>query len=430
MQEGGLSTCVGGENAAESLVDCDGAARECFGKPFENFPVPLSGSSSLPMNFFRRATCAFFLVVGAAQAQRIEDPDIDDYVPVVEDDLVVYTPKQAVRLGFRVLTGATVGFSGQGLIASSSSLGAETGIEARGYHDGFVGLDQRTVADPSGVFVPITPDGRTNTWGFLNASQATADGFIMMSAYEARVTDSSVHQKDPGAGFGMELALDRDVGNLFNTRLKWGFVLGMGVNQILSSTSADVAAEIKRTTDYYSLDGQAAPEVPYEAPEQVGGVDASVLLRADPLARVVVTTTSNSGVNNHWRLRGAFMTFRAGPTLQMPITQRFSASISTGAVLVYAGSTYEVTQTYKPETGEELGIFIGDTSSFFLPGYFIDANLQFAFTDNAGLYVGAVYQSSGDYEQEVSTPDGTSKYVSRVDLSSLQGIRAGLTFRF
>lgn len=384
------------------------------------------------MNFTRRASCVFLLLSGVAFGQRIEDPNIDDYVPVVEDDLVVYTPKQAVRLGMRLLTGVGAGFAGKGVV-KSQGLNLDKGIDEnveRGYHDGYVFRDQRTMTDPSGAQVPITPDGRTNNWSLRNDEQATSDGFVMMNSYTAEVTDTGFRENDPDATYGIELSLDRDFGTLFNSRLKWGVVGGMSINQILSSTRSTVAADITRTTDYYSLDGQAAPKAPYVAPESAGGVDVSVLLRSNPSDRQVTNSSSSTAFENHWRLRGAFITFRAGPVLQWPITEKFSATFSAGAVLVYAGSTYEVTQIFTPETGTQLELFNTDTSSFVVPGFYMDANLQYAFTDTAGLYVGAVYQNSGDYEQEVVSEDGTSRYVSRVDLSKLQGIRAGMTFRF
>jgi hypothetical protein len=44
--------------------------------------------------------------------------------------------------------------------------------------------------------------------------------------------------------------------------------------------------------------------------------------------------------------------------------------------------------------------------------------------------MGAVYQSSGDYTQTLSTEDEKVTYRNRVDLSSLQGLRAGMSFRF
>jgi hypothetical protein len=378
------------------------------------------------MNFLPRALCAFLVATSAVFAQRSDEPELEDYVPVVEDDLVVYVPKNAVRLGFRGLTGAISGFSGQGLVSDPDvQLGADTGIERRQYHDGGVGLDTRTMIDPSGTQVPITPDGRTNNWAFFDQSQATPDGLIAMHAYSARVTDSAVREDDPGLALGVEVATEREFGNVFGTRMKWGVVGGVSINQILATTKSEVQADITTITDYYSLGGQAAPTAPYD-PTSTN----PTLLWSELLGRLTETNGSLTAVVNEWKLRGAYMTFRAGPTLLLPITKRFSATISAGGVMVYAGSTYEVKQTFAPATGAEIVQEMMSNESVFLPGFYVDANLQFDFTDNAGLYLGGVYQSSGDYTQEASTANGESMYKARVDLASLQGIRAGVTFKF
>jgi hypothetical protein len=387
------------------------------------------------MNFLRHAFCVFLVTTCVVYAQRSNEPELDDYVPTVEDDLVIYVPKFSVRLGFRDLMGAGIGFTGQGVNTSQNLLGPEHGVGTRIYHDGAVGPDQRTTVDPAGNTVPITPDGLTNNWNFKSSDQLTDDGLIRMNAYRATVTDSSVHENDPGSALGVELALEREIGSLFGTRLKWGVIAGFSVNQFMSAAKAQVAATIEKTTDYYSLEGQAAPEPPYQGPDVIAGVDTTVLLRADPLIRVSETTDSTTAVEQSWKLRGAYLTFRAGPTLLMPISEKFSASFSAGAVLVYAGSSYEVAQTFRPETGDEIGLdptqpLLSGSTAKLLPGFYVDANLQYALTDTAGFYFGGVYQSSGDYDQEVETADGLSKYAARVDLSKLQGIRAGMTFKF
>ncbi|HWL17809.1 MAG TPA: hypothetical protein VNR00_19520 [Opitutus sp.] len=383
------------------------------------------------MNFLPRALCVFLLAASAASAQRISDPNLDDYVPTVEDELVIYVPKNAVRVGFRALSGASAGFSGQGVISSKSVLGSDSGVQERIYHDGAVGLDQRKVADPSGVLVPITPDGYTNNWTFAEQSQAEAEpGFIAMHAYTATITDTALRNKDPGTALGIEVSTEREMGSLFNSRLKWGLVGGVSVNQILSEMKANVTADVETITDFYSLDGQAAPTAPYTAPTATLGVDNSVLLRSQLLQRLRSTAASEVAVENRWKLRGAYLTLRAGPTLLLPITSRFSASVSVGGVLVYAGTSFEVEQSFTPETGDTLVESVASNDYALLPGYYVDANLQYDFTDNAGLYLGAIYQSSGSYDHQVSSSDELSNYKARVDLASLQGIRAGMTFKF
>jgi len=133
---------------------------------------------------------------------------------------------------------------------------------------------------------------------------------------------------------------------------------------------------------------------------------------------------------SNWKLRGAYLTARAGATLFIPINNKFSATISAGGVLVYAGTTFAVSQSFTPATGDTIvGAMTSDEDAL-LPGYYVDAAFQYSITETAGLYLGAVYQSSGDYTQDVTSGDELAKYSTRVDLSALQGIRAGMSFKF
>jgi hypothetical protein len=392
------------------------------------------------MKFPCRALCALFVATYAAHAASTEDEDatFGDYAPTVDDDLVIYVPKYTVKLGFRALTGAKNSFGGQGIIKSAGSIGdSQLNVpQNRDYHDGYVHLDTRTVVDPAGNAVPITPDGKTNSWSMISKDQLTPDGYVMMNTYSATITDTAFHEKNPGLAPGVELALERDMGKLLNSRVKWGLVAGFSINQISSISKATVAASITKITDYYSLFGQTIPpdsdgNISYTGPSSSGTADTTILLGNEVLRRTPPqTSTSTTNVTSEWHLRGAYLTMRAGPTLYVPIGTRFSATVSAGAVLVYSGTTFDVKQTFAPETGDDITQSATGLESKLLPGFFVDANLQWSMTDNSGLYVGAVYQNSGDYEQTVSPDNGTSGYKARVDLSSLQGIRAGVNFRF
>lgn len=405
-----------------------------FRETFRNFARPRFDSlllAYLLMKFLCRAFCVLFIASCAVRAQETESP-LGDFAPL-DDDLVLYIPKFSVKLGFRGISGVKTSFGGKGVLSSTSILGDETGTQTRVYHDGYVALDTRTVVDPAGNAVPITPDGKTNSWAIKEDTQAPTEGpyagLVMMHTYSATTTDASFHEKDPASGYGVELSLDREMGNVFSTKMKWGLVAGMSINQISAATSADLNASVKTVTDYYSLGGQAAPAAPFTGPIYSGSVDITPLLGSDVLHRDPEAFSVGT-VSSSWKLRGAYVTFRGGATLLVPFSSRFSALLSAGAVVVYAGSTYDVTQSFKPNTGDTLSEFISDGDSAILPGYFVDASLQYTMNETSGLYLGAVYQSSGDYTQDVTSPDGSSKYTTRIDLSKLQGIRAGVSFKF
>jgi hypothetical protein len=378
------------------------------------------------MKFLCRALCVL-LIANCAFGAQVTEESLSDFEPL-DDDLVLYIPKFAVKLGFRGLDGATSSFGGSGVLSSNTSIGEPDQEVQRLYHDGYVAFDQRKVVDPAGNTVPITPDGRTNSWGFRNQTQARDDGLIAMHTYSAKTTDSGFAENDPPATFGVELSLEREIGNVFGTRMKWGVVGGVSINQISSEFSSEMGATVTTVTDLYSLGGQAAPTAPFTGPLAGGLVDNTPLLGTQVLSRD--TQSAPGVVVSNWKLRGAYLSFRVGPTLFVPITGRFSATFSAGGVMVFSGTTFDVAQSFVPATGDTIAGAMTSDDTAFMPGYYVDASLQFAMTDTAGLYLGAVYQSTGDYTQDVATDDELAKYSTRVDLSALQGIRAGVSFKF
>lgn len=392
------------------------------------------------------------------RAPPVEIPDFSNL------DEYVYEPKNTLTIGIRRLSGAKTSFSGQGKIKAPEDPGAATGANlSRIYHDGAVQPDARVaprldasgnpLLDPStgaSLFDPIAPDGRTNTWNYADTRQRDAlPGYIAFHSYSAEVIDTGTRSKDAGSTMGLDLATSRDMGKLFGSRIAWSLTAGMSINDVNSKTSDKVRANMTTLTDYYSLFGVTPPDAPYSAPSassqnvldangnplindagvtQTVTTDTTVLLGNEPAGRSTATTTDATSVTNHWKLKGAFYTFRAGPTFFVPITSRFRASLSLGAAMVYAGTNYTVTQTFQPEIGAE----ISDTSTSaiykLLPGYFADASLQFDITERAGVYAGAVFQSAGSYTQNLNTT--TANYATKVDLSNQNGLRAGMTIRF
>jgi hypothetical protein len=152
------------------------------------------------------------------------------------------------------------------------------------------------------------------------------------------------------------------------------------------------------------------------------------LLGNEPAGRTKNVVTDETSVSNRWKIKGAYYTFRIGPTVWIPITTRLRASISAGAAVVYSGTSYTVTQTFEPELGAEISDTSTNSAYKLLPGYFADATLQFDLTERAGFYAGAVFQSAGSYTQNIDTEN--SHYSTKIDLSNQNGVRAGMSIRF
>ncbi len=384
------------------------------------------------MKFLRCAFCVLFVAIAQVRAQEDVDEKVDDFKPTIDDDMILYTQKWAVKLGFRDISGAKSSFSGTGKISSVQDIGPDeplTNVRQRNYQDGSVLRDTRALVDPAGRTTPITPDGKTNSWTFASDTQAEINGIIQMHTYSAEVSEAS-HEKGSGSNLGVDLSVERDMGKLWGGKMQWGVIAGVSINGVSASTTGALTANITTITDYYSLFGQTAPTAPYSSPQSTGGADTTVLIGNVPIARGTSQATSMTAVTNSSRLKGAYMTFRAGPTLFVPISEHFSGTFSAGVALAYTGTTYEVTQTFVPETGDAIVQTIRDGASSLLPGFFVDANLQYAMNETAGLYLGGVYQNTGTFDQEITDLAGQSKYTTHVDLSKLQGIRAGVSFKF
>ncbi len=397
------------------------------------------------------ALCLLTATVGFAESDSQPEPPSNLFF---DTDVYIYEPKFSISFGARGLSGAKSSFGGIGIITDTGqSIGGDTTSTnaQRIYHDGIVGIDSRTVVVDDGnganTSLPITPDGQTNTWGFAQASQILSDGSIAMHSYSATVSDGGPRQKNPGSSAGIELTVARDLGKI-TSRFDWNVAAGLSLNDIRSKLTSTEKATITTVTDVYSLNGAPAPAPPYNGPASsvVNLVDSSgnPILNADgsqqtltvnapllgntPVSRTTTTTVDTTSVTNHYRLKGGYYTFRAGPTLIMPITGALRATLSLGAVLVYSGTTYTVEQDFTPATDNEIISFVSNTKNRLLPGYYVDANMELWLSGRTGFYLGAVYQNSGEYVQTLNT-DSTS-YSTKVDLSSLQGFRMGVNFKF
>jgi hypothetical protein len=418
------------------------------------------------MKHLRLVALALASLAGFAHAQEeerrappVEIPDFSNL------DEYIYEPKSTLTFGFRFIGGAKTSFSGRGSLPSPEDPGAARGANLqRVYHDGAVQPDARVASrlDSSGnpiidpqtsnpVFDPIAPDGRTNSWNYTNASQLAAyPGYVAFNSYSAVIDDAAIRQKKSESGSGMDIAVSRDMGKLFGGRIPWTLTAGLSLNDISANTTDQVRASITTLTDLYSLFGQVPPDAPYSSPSSAttsvvdasgnavlnddGSArtvtnDTSVLISNEPSARLGPTSAFDStSVTNSWKVKGAYYTFRAGPTVTLPVTSRLKATVSVGAAMVYSGTSYTVTQTFTPASGAD----IADTSSSnvykLLPGYYADATVQFDLTERTGFYAGAILQSAGSYTQNVDTAN--AHYSTKIDLSNQSGIRAGMSYRF
>lgn len=398
-------------------------------------------------------------VLSSLRAQEGPPEQYEPPPPIGVDADLFTPPKTTLWFGFRTMTGPKVSFRGSGSITSHANPGdpANSSITTRTYDDGTISPDGRTDATTGS---PIN-DGRTNSWNFNSTSQiaeATAHGVngVAMHTYNATIQGVNPQSGKADKGSGFELTLEREFGWHVG-KIQIDLIAGFGANDIHYIKTATVPAIVTTRTDFYStfntvLDPTTGDPVldsngnhtyaagspssgtgPYAAPSNgtdVAGnsIDNTTLINSTPdSSNTSPPTQANAEVTDKWRIRGAYFTMRVGPKITVPITERFHASVSAGPALLYVGTTFSVTQTIDAPSVSTSNT-ITDGNSTVLPAYFADANLEYWVTDRAGFYAGAVFQSSTSYDQSIHSSNGS--YTSKIDLTSEQGVRMGINFKF
>jgi hypothetical protein len=423
-------------------------------------------------------------IFSSLYAQEGPPPEQYEPPPPVGMDVDYFAPpKQKLSVGFSVLTGPKVSFSGSGIIPSGVNPGADSTTTTRTYNDGTISPDTRTDAASGQPLqsIPATADGKTNTWSFTNAAQMdAANNGVDMHAYSATIDGNNPHSGRAASGTGFELTFDRDFGWHLG-KIKIDIIAGLGLNKISYSRTENVAAMMTTQTDVYATENtnldsngdladtsyntlpagsnptytlgvpsqQSSPGVnppvpitpPYSGPSSSTdtsgkSVDNSTISGSEPIPNpnqptngpAAGITTAPAEVTEQWNINGAYFTLRAGPEITIPITEKFSASVSGGPALVYVGTTFSVNQTLTPPTGSPITSTVSEDFNTVLPAYFANANIEYTLTDTTGLYLGAVFQSTTGYTQTINSQDGN--YTNKLDFGTQEGVRAGISFKF
>jgi type II secretory pathway pseudopilin PulG len=368
-----------------------------------------------------------------------DDEDEMDYAPLVPTG-------SSLRFGLRYVGGPKVSFHNVGTVPANLPILGVSDTAAHFYNDGAVSPDTRV--DGSGH--PAN-DGLTNTWIVNYATQITSDNNV---AYHIYSTTSLPDEKNIKAqnslASGWELQMGRSLGKIAR-KVDVSLVAGFTFSGFNSKQNGVVQSQLTTLTDVYSLNGQAPPttfpttepnsgtQTVYDSNGQPvltpsGGVktvstDQSILLGLIP-TRTISSTNSDgkptiTDVRGLWQIKGAYYTFRLGPVFQLPVTERLKLSLGFGAAAVFAGSTYTASETVLIDN---VSFIVRDgevkTHSVILPAWYADADAEYWLTERAGFYLGATYQRSQSYNQNLGGRSAT------VDMGSTSGITSGLTLRF
>lgn len=274
--------------------------------------------------------------------------------------------------------------------------------------------------------------GATRYWGYANSSQI-ANNRVALSTYGA-ASDGATAQKEEGMNGGLELTMARDMGTL-GRRFQWSLTAGFALNNMNAKTGGTVASTLKVHTDYYQLNGAAPTGSTLGGPtyvtladhavESSSGYETTTTIGDTPVASTDNSIVGGASLRGNWKIKGAYMLIRVGPSLRTQIGARFGVSASIGLAGAYAGSRYSVIESLTiPDIAEPITESIDTVQNKFLGGFYADLNLDWVANERTGLFAGATMQSLGSYDQEVAGR------TAKIDFGSAIGIRGGMSYKF
>ena len=420
-------------------------------------------------------TAALFVVLSAPAlllAQEISSSEEQRLEALARAQAEQYIPRNNVSVGFRIMgSGANVHFAHLGLVpfATTQAVLAD-GAVLRTYDNGHVDVDapRAEERDSDGVQTS-TPGGRytvnarvttnvtdadgniigtvvsdqtstdglsytpglTRVWTYSTPAQAELrPGYIAMNSYSA-TSDGATFTNKQGPVGGIELQFSRTLGKATG-RVQWSLLAGVSINDINSKSAHDSSATLHTTTDFYSLNGLAAPDAtvdtPYTAPIFPDSVtETTVPVSAVPVDHVETATVGGTTVHGKYQVKGAYFLVKVGPSVHAQLTERLGLGASVGVAGAYSGTRYTATETFAvPDMNTSISTADPEvsTANNFLGGYYADLTVDFAANDTTGLFAGITAQGFGDYTQTLGTR------TARIDLGSTVGLRGGISIRF
>jgi hypothetical protein len=274
----------------------------------------------------------------------------------------------------------------------------------RTYLDGFVKVDASGNAG-----------GETWFWGYRNDSQVVQGGTaIGFSALEGNPYGGS-SDADSDPQWGAEIGYTRILGQCLGGR--WGLDLALDWTDFQVTGNGTTAGSLTALQDLYSLGGILVPTAPYAGSSNgPGPVIADTPTRtAGPLPTVV---------DGRREVSGSLYTFKFGPTLEVPLGDRFSAQLSAGLAVGLFDADFEFSES-AIAAGTGTWVRSGRTDSQdWLLGGFARGQLTVRLTDSIGLYGAAEFQGLEGTRLQAGGREAA------IDLDSTFQFSAGLVFRF
>lgn len=230
-------------------------------------------------------------------------------------------------------------------------------------------------------------------WSYSNPNSFQGD-HILVQSYSAPANASSNDNGDDPY-HGLELTYNRQ----FFEGKHWrgGLETGLGYNHISIDDSRGLTTGATRLSDaYYGPGVEAWPAPP--GPATYGGPGA--VIDAAPTSRTTDALARAAAISGGRKLETELFTWRVGPYVEFPLTERLSAGLSGGLVLALAQSDFsyneDVVITDSVYGGASASSHGSASQTDVLVGGYVGGSLSYALTSDFSLVAGAQFQALGD----------------------------------
>jgi hypothetical protein len=262
---------------------------------------------------------------------------------------------------------------------------------AANYDNGYVGRD-------------VSGDPNYSTyWGYNQSSQQILSGGNVVGLNYERTTplaNAGSPRLDADPSVGGDLNLRREITKWGEVR--FGLELGASYNKVDIKDSSSYYTTGQRTAYSYGLaapmDASLFPPAGYQGPFNGLG----------PIINPTPTTGQTAMVPNAVLVSGTreveadIFGFRLGPYIEMPLSKRFSASISAGALVALVHDHVNWSENLAVNTATVSGYWTGSSSVSgdscgVTAGFYAGADVSFQMSENWSLFAGARFQDAGTY---------------------------------
>jgi len=343
----------------------------------ESLPVP---GSLLKLALI---ACAIALVpVCQAQTDLVQ---AEDYISPIKLEIPASAPLNRIGINYLMGFNMSVNFSHLGGLQLSDPGPPSGSTVNRTYDNGYNYVD---ISGNSGNL--------TWYWGYQSPQSAQGGNLVLQSDSTPPTAASGRYQDRPQSG--IELTYSRELTR--GKHLRFGVETAFGYNAISISDDQTLSYYAYRTSDSYALNGVILPAAPYSGTfAGPGPLIPSSLTSADRSITVLPDAATISGQR---KVDASVFLLRLGPYLEVPLSRKFSMTLSGGLSLAVADTVFSFSESVSI-SDPSYGIAVASSKPSSASGSAIDllvggyggASLAYALSDRVSLRAGAIFQGTG-----------------------------------